>query len=44
LTKDSKIQTFKDLIEKYKSLNLDYENEMKKCVEKYFLLSNQKRE
>ena len=44
LTKDSKIQTFKDLIKKDKSLNLDYENKMKKCVENYFLLSNQKGE
>ena len=44
LAKDSKIKTFKDLIEKDKSLNLHYENEMKKCVENYFLLSNQKRE
>jgi hypothetical protein len=44
LTKDEKIKTFKDLLNKDKLLNLDYKNEMKKCVENYFLLNIQKRE
>jgi hypothetical protein len=44
LSKDEKIKTFKDLLNKDKLLNLDYKNEMKKCVENYFLLNIQKRE
>jgi hypothetical protein len=44
LAKDEKIKTFKDLFNKDKLLNLDYKNEMKKCVENYFLLNIQKRE
>ena len=44
LTKDGKIKTFKDLLNKDKLLNLDYKNGMKKCAENYFLLKIQKRE
>jgi hypothetical protein len=43
-TKDEKIKTFKDLLNKDKLLNLDYKNGMKKCAENYFLLKIQKRE
>ena len=44
LTKDEKIKTFKDLLNKDKLLNLDYKIGMKKCAENYFLLKTQKRE
>jgi hypothetical protein len=44
LTKDEKIKTFKDLLNKDKLLNLDYKIGMKKCAENYFLLKIQKRE
>lgn len=42
--KDAKIETFNDLLNKEKTLNLEYKNEMHKCAQNYFLLNNQKRE
>jgi hypothetical protein len=44
LTKDKKIKTFKDLLNKEKLLNLDYKNGMEKCVENYFLFNIQDRD
>ena len=44
LTKDKKIKTFKDLLNKEKLLNLDYKNGMEKCVENYFLFNIQEKE
>ena len=44
LTKDEKIKTFKDLLNKDKLLNHDYKNGMKKCAENYFILNIQKNE
>jgi hypothetical protein len=43
LTKDEKIKTFKDLLNKEKLLNIDYKNGMKKCVENHFLLNIHKK-
>ena len=40
----AKIETFNDLLNKEKTLNLEYKNEMHKCAKNYFLLNNQKRE